>query len=96
MRPSSFVLVPLLAAVAASAPAPNPGTSIQAAQDSAAATMKTLEAAGCNYLSNSPENISSLKTPLTFDPECISALAGETAACGAAAAELGASTSIGY
>ncbi len=51
MRPSSFILVPLLAAVVASAPSPNPATSMQAAQASAAATMKTLEAAGCNYLS---------------------------------------------
>ncbi|KAL1961887.1 hypothetical protein VTN77DRAFT_967 [Rasamsonia byssochlamydoides] len=73
MQFSTVVSALLISAAAVSAaPATTAATAIQSVQDSAAAALKQLQAAGCNEL------------------KCIAALAGSTAACGAAAAQLGA------
>jgi hypothetical protein len=85
-------------AVVLAAPAPSSNAAaMQSINDSAAATLQQLQANGCNYLSM-PDSRSrdafdgNKELTLDFFPtECVAALASETAACGAAAAELGVS-----
>ncbi len=51
MQFSSIILLPVLAAIASSAPAPAPAGALADTQASAATSLKTLEASGCNALS---------------------------------------------